>query len=265
MGYRKVSTDLKECALRLWELGYDLSFIHESLCVSRTSMYRWRSLFEDMQTVEQQASPIRGRPRIIARAVLTAIEDVYKSEADAYLDELAWWLAIHHDIAISRSALQDTLREAGLTRKLLHKIARERDAEQRADFLAVIHDHSAGQGEEFVFVDEMSKNDHDTARRYGRALSGDRADFVDNFVRGDRYSMVAALTTDGYILSRVIPGSFNTEEFRDYITEQVVRSWYCVTIRHGHVYLPSSRDSFLAYCVYFCSYPLCLLIGIANA
>ena len=73
-----------------------------------------------------------------------------------------WWLAIHHDIAISRSSLQQNLEEAGLTRKLLHKIARERDAKVRADYFAVIRDHAAGDGEEFVFVDEMSKNDHVT-------------------------------------------------------------------------------------------------------
>ena len=222
MVYRKISVDLKECSLRLWELGYDLPFIAESLCVSRTSMYRWRKLFENNRTVSHPTSPIKGRPRIIAWAVLTAIKEVYNNEADAYLDELVWWLAIHHDIAISWSALQRNLRDAGLTRKLLHKIARERDAEQRAEYLAVIQDHSVGRGEEFVFVDEMSKNDHDMARRYGRSLSGERATFVDNFVCGDRYSMVAALKTDGYISSRVIPGSFNAEEFRDFITEQVV-------------------------------------------
>ena len=51
---------------------------------------------------------------------------------------------------------------------------------------------------------------------------------LDRFVCCDRYSMLAVLTTDGYISSRVIPGFFNTEEFRLYITEQVVRSWYCV-------------------------------------
>jgi hypothetical protein len=34
--------------------------------------------------------------------------------------------------------------------------------------------------------------------------------------------MVAAITIDGYVATRVIPGSFNAEEFRDYITEQVV-------------------------------------------
>ena len=127
-----------------------------------------------------------------------------------------WWLAVHHDITISRSSLQWNLKEAGLTRKLLHKIAHERDAEVRAEYLAVIQDHAAGNGEEFVFVDEMRKNDHDTMR-YGRSLSGEQADFIDNFVHGNRYSMVAAITFDGYIAIRVVPGSFNAEEFRDYI------------------------------------------------
>ncbi|KAJ3500783.1 hypothetical protein NLJ89_g9639 [Agrocybe chaxingu] len=219
---RRIGSDLKECGLRLWELGWDLDLIIESLCVSRSSLYRWRNIFAQFKSVTRPPPPVTGRPRIIVRAVLTAIKEVYHNEADAYLDELVWWLAIHHDIIISRSALHSNLREAGLTRKLLHKIARERDEEVRADFLGAIHDNSAGAGKEFVFVDEMSKNDHDTARHYGLALRGQRADFVDNFVRGDRYSMVAAITTEGYMSTRVILGSFNAEEFRDYIIEQVL-------------------------------------------
>lgn len=224
MGNRRISSDLKECALRLWELGWDLDLITESLCISRASMYRWRKIFAEFQSVSRPQSGLVGRPRILVRAVLTAIKEVYKSEADAYLDELVWWLAIHHNIAISRSCLQKNLQDAGLTRKLLHKIARERDEEARREFFDVIHDHSAGLGEEFVFVDEMSKNDHDTARRYGLSMSGERADFIDNFVRGDRYSMVAAITTGGYIATRVVLGSFDAVEFHEFITEQVVRS-----------------------------------------
>jgi len=228
-GNRKISSDLKECALRLWELGWDRNLIVESLCVSKTSLYRWRHIFEKYRSVEQPRSSIIGRPRAILRGVLTAIQAVYDNEADVYLDELIWWLAVHHELVISRSALQKTLVNAGLTRKLLHKIARERDAEARANFLDIMHDYSGGDGAEFVFVDEMSKNDHDTGRRYGRSLSGQRADFIDNFVRGERYSLVSAITTDGYIAVRVIPGSFNADEFRDYIAEQVVSSTYILT------------------------------------
>ncbi|KAF8803317.1 hypothetical protein BYT27DRAFT_7029858, partial [Phlegmacium glaucopus] len=85
-----------------------------------------------------------------------------------------------------------------------------------------IRENSSGSGEEFVCVDEVSKNDHDTARRHGRALSGERAEFFDNFVRGQRYSLVAAITTSGYIAARAVPGSFDSDEFYDFIAEQVI-------------------------------------------
>ncbi|EDR07397.1 uncharacterized protein LACBIDRAFT_327871 [Laccaria bicolor S238N-H82] len=115
MGNRKISADLKECALRLWELGYDLGFISESLCISKASIYQWRSIFAEFSSVNRPPSPLLGRPRIIVRTVLTAIKEVYHNEVDAYLDELVWWLAIHHDIVISRSALHKNLLDAGLT------------------------------------------------------------------------------------------------------------------------------------------------------
>ena len=169
----KISVDLKECSLWLWELGWDRDFIAKTLCISTTSMYWWRKIFEDYDSIKRPPSPLIGRPRIIVCAVLTAIQEVYKNKANTYLDELMWWLAIHHDITISRSSLQQNLEEAGLTWKLLHKIARERDAEIWDEYLAVLQDHAAGDGEEFVFVDEMSKNDHDMAWRYGRSLSGE--------------------------------------------------------------------------------------------
>lgn len=219
---RKISPDLKECALRLWELGWEQDLIFESLNVSRASIYRWRNIFAEHNSVLKPRSPLVGRRRIIIRAVMTAIKEVYNNEADIYLDELVWWLAIHHDIVISRSALQENLVNAGLTRKLLHKIASERDEIIRAEFLETVRDHSTGQGDEFVFLDEMSKNDHDTSRHYGRSMVGERADFVDNFIRGDRYSLLAAITTEGYIASRVVLGSFDSVEFYDFVAEQIV-------------------------------------------
>ena len=223
MGNRKISADLKESALRLWELGYELDFISESLCISQASMYRWRNIFAEFSSVNRPPSGLLGRPKIIIRAVLTAIREVYHNEADVYLDELIWWLGIHHDIAISRSALHKNLQDASLTRKLLHKIARERDQEMRAEYMDVIRDCTGGRGVELVFIDEFSKNDHDTAWRYGRAPSGQRADFINNFVRGDRYSTVAAISISGYDVVHSVLGSFDSDQFCDFIVEQVVR------------------------------------------
>lgn len=125
---------------------------------------------------------------------------------------------------LSHKVLSRPICKKLLTHKLLHKTAQERDEEAQCEYWDIICDHSAGWGKEFVFVDEMSKNDHNTAWQYGLAIAGDHADFIDNFVHGDRYSMVAGITTDGYVSTCVIPGSFNAQEFFDYITEQVVGS-----------------------------------------
>ena len=87
----------------------------------------------------------------------------------------------------------------------------------------VIRDCTGGQGAELVFIDKFSKNDHDTARRYGQAPSGQHADFIDNFVRGDRYSTVVVISISGYDAVHSVLGSFDSDQFHDSIVEQVVR------------------------------------------
>ena len=87
--------------------------------------------------------------------------------------------------------------DAGLTCKLLMKIAKEWDEQLRDEWKENIRSMFSSTGNEFIFVEETSKNDHDTGRRYGRALVGERAEFTDVFVQGDRYSVAAALTTAG--------------------------------------------------------------------
>ncbi|KAJ7717202.1 hypothetical protein B0H16DRAFT_1247678, partial [Mycena metata] len=192
---RRISSDIKECALRLWELGWDRNAICSTLLVSQSSIYRWAALFDEFGSVSPPPSPIIGRPRIIGLAALTAIKEIYTKHADTYLMELQWWLLIHHAISISISSLQETLERAGLTRKLLHKIAVERDVEQHRDYLHTIQSGFSGTGREFV---------------------------TDVFICGLRYSLVAAMSLDGYIAQRVFEGSLDSFDFFDFITEDVV-------------------------------------------
>jgi transposase len=218
----RISSDLKECALRLWEAGWEEIDITQELIVSRASLYRWRKIFEEFGSVTQPPSPLRGRIRIISRAVLTAVYDIYKTDPDMYLDELQFWLAIHHDIVISIPALHMNLQEAGLTRKLLHKIARERDQQQRQDYWDIVNGELRGDGDLFVMADETSKNEITLARRYGMAMVGEIAAFMDVFVHGQQYSLAAAMSKRGYIASKVIPGSFDSFDFFEFTSKDVV-------------------------------------------
>jgi hypothetical protein len=76
-----------------------------------------------------------------------------------------------------------------------------------------------------IFVDETSKDKHTIYRHYGRSITGTRATVSANFIRGERYSMVAALSLDGYKGIRVVPGSVDGEEFLDFIINDVVHRY----------------------------------------
>uniref|UniRef100_A0A0W0GF12 Putative transposase n=1 Tax=Moniliophthora roreri TaxID=221103 RepID=A0A0W0GF12_MONRR len=93
----------------------------------------------------------------------------------------------------------------GLTRKILCKIAIERNEEHQGDFRTTIRTQSSGSGDEFV-----------------ASLRGHRAELRAPFVRGDRYSLVAVMSTKGYIATRVVEGSVDSFEFFDFIAEEVV-------------------------------------------
>src|SRR5437016_3009225 len=123
MGNQKISNDLKECALNLWDWGWDLEDITDALLVLQTSLYQWRSIFKEHSSVTRPSCALRGQIRTLTWAVLTAVHTLYTSDPDLYLDELVLWLAIHHDINISVSSFHENLTKAGLTRKILHKIA----------------------------------------------------------------------------------------------------------------------------------------------
>ncbi|KAE9390909.1 hypothetical protein BT96DRAFT_803632, partial [Gymnopus androsaceus JB14] len=115
MGNRRITSNLKDAALQMWEYGWDLEDICAALVVSPASMYCWRAIFEEIGSVVRPASGLRGHPQIISLAAFQACHCIYAENSNTYLDKLQWYLAIHHNIAILISALQVTLQKAGLT------------------------------------------------------------------------------------------------------------------------------------------------------
>jgi transposase len=224
---RRISSDIKTRALVLYEAGWSNEDICYIFHVSPRSLYRWRAIFEEFGTVTKPPSHLRGRERLISLAVLSAVKEIFFHDPSVMLDELVWYLAIHHDIAISQSALQATLVRAGLTRKMLQKIAKERNEASRDDFRGCIQDPDtfSGTGMEFVTVDESSKDERTLARHYGRSPIGQPAIYSHQFVRDDRYTLTAAMSTRGYIATRIVEGSMDAFEFFDFIVEDVVRPY----------------------------------------
>ena len=52
MGYRKISTDLKECCLHLWRAGWSQSDICSAFCVSPVSLYCWQATYTTIRSTD---------------------------------------------------------------------------------------------------------------------------------------------------------------------------------------------------------------------
>jgi hypothetical protein len=115
-----------------------------------------------------------------------------------------------------------------LTCKKLHIITKEHSPEFGEEYCPVIHDNILGTGEELLFIDEMSMNDHDISQQHGRALSGDQVDCVDNFIEGEWYSIVAPLVLDQSIAARVMQGFFDSGLFYEFAADHDVHNFQLV-------------------------------------
>ena len=73
-----------------------------------------------------------------------------------------------------------------------------------------------------VFLDESSKDGRTIFRKYGQSVQGEHP--VNQVVqdRGTQYSILPAITVDGYIAVRVVEGSVDGAEFIDFVLNDLV-------------------------------------------
>lgn len=220
MPRRKISDDTKLRVIWLADNDYSVNEICEIMDVSPRSITRWKKNILLHGTFTPPPVPIQGRLKLLNANQMHDLFTLLEESPDLYLDEIQTWIAVHHDLLISISALQVNIADAGITYKLLRRAAAERDDAERGAWRAYMtaNFHSS----QLVFIDESSKDERTIYCHYGRAPSGQRAVIEANFVRGDRWSVVPALTVDGYLAVRVVPGSVDGAEFFDFIVEDVV-------------------------------------------
>lgn len=78
--------------------------------------------------------------------------------------------------------------------------------------------------EMIVTADESSKDNCTLYQCFGRSPTGTPAEASAQFVHGDQYSLISAMSVDGYISAQVVEGSVDAAEFFDFIVSEVVRS-----------------------------------------
>lgn len=143
-----------------------------------------------------------------------------------YLDEITDWVAVTHDTGISIASIQRLISDAGITYKVLRRAASERDELARDEWRQYIRSNFVSSL--IVTVDESSKDGRTIFRKRGRAPRGQRAEISADFVRGDRYSIIATLTVNGYIGTQLCPDLWTA---RSFLTSLLMRVYVLVCYR----------------------------------
>ncbi|KIJ29175.1 hypothetical protein M422DRAFT_269442 [Sphaerobolus stellatus SS14] len=180
--------------------GYTVQEICHVLNASDRSIRRWSRLYDELGDVVPLPNPNQGRPRFLKPLQVHSLAEKIQECPEMYLDELRDWLALEHDVAIPISTLDQNIREAGLSHKLLRRRAIERDEIARA----------------------ACKDERTIYHHYGRAFQGQTPTISAKFIRGDRYSILPAISVNGYLTVRIIPGSVNAAQFFEFIVEDVL-------------------------------------------
>jgi len=108
----------------------------------------------------------------------------------------------------------------------LQKAALERNELVRAHYLATIGDHYTRN--QLIFLDESAKDERSLSRLYGYSPRNTPAQKKVVFVRGKRYTILPAITMEGFVAVDIFEGSCDKKKFVDFVLGQVVSNTYFI-------------------------------------
>jgi hypothetical protein len=98
----------------------------------------------------------------------------------------------------------------------------ERNEIVRAHYLVTIGEHY--NRNQLIFLDESAKDDRSLSRLYGYSPRNMPAQKKVIFIRGKRYTILPALTLEGFVAVDIFEGSCNRKRFVDFVLNQVVNN-----------------------------------------
>ena len=102
----------------------------------------------------------------------------------------------------------------------LHKAANERNELFRNTFIAKVGREY--RPDQLIFMDEASKDERSLSRGYGYSFKNTFAMKKNVFIRGARYTILPALSLQGFIGVDIMEGSCTKERFREFVISNVV-------------------------------------------
>ncbi|PPQ97475.1 hypothetical protein CVT26_002823 [Gymnopilus dilepis] len=212
--YRYIPEEQKKLIITMSLRGMKVKDIVSATGICKTTVCGVRRMWK--ATGEVVAKPLdNGRPRVLTALEVSYLESLVEQQPDIYVHELQDALFKAYEKHVDGKTITRALRRQGLTRKTVTRPARERNEEVRLEYQADIGENYPP--ETLVFLDEAACNRLTSNRLKAWAPIGKRARRHDYFVRGQRYSILPAISLDGVLHLDILTRSWTADEFRTYV------------------------------------------------
>jgi transposase len=161
-----------------------------------------------------------GRPTTLRERHRTLLREYLTGRPHAYLEEIQQWLLEELGVEVSISLVWRELKRMNWSRKIASKKAAEQSDALRRVFQARCQQNYTA--EQIVAVDESACNERTGDRKYGWGPVGQSVTLSYSMKRSERWSLLPAMTVNGYLAHRIFQGAITAELMEDFLREDVL-------------------------------------------
>jgi transposase len=204
-----------------WRYGLnkDIKEISELADCAKSTIHEILRTHREYGQVNNPHAQHPGRPRSLNIQAINYISSSLEANPALYLDEIQNKLLETFDIDVSIATISRCICRLALTHKKVATTAQERNELLRATWQAAYGDIPM---EYFVWLDEASVDDRTNQRHVGWASLGRACVRRATFLRGQRFSVLPALSFEGIVALDIFEGSVTKEKFTTFVLQQLV-------------------------------------------
>lgn len=230
------SKDLREKIVDAYNKGLgSFQYIADVFSVSKGVVKKYVRLFRN--NLDLTPGKSTGRTPIIAEQELSIINEIVINDTDKTLEEYCEILNKKTGVLIGKSSMERAFKKLKITRKKKSYYAQEQERpdvkKKRDDFIESLESQDP---EKFIFLDEAGA-DMRMDNEYARAVSFNRVKAPKPLQRGQKFSLLSAISVFGIIDFLYVELSVTAVIFLHFITNML-----CPKLKKGHVVLMDNAN-----------------------
>jgi transposase len=213
----------KRIPILFYEQSRTVKEISDILGIGLSTVYRVLQNYKSYGTPHNLLAEPQGRKPLLDNEHLGFICRAVRENPVIYQDKIQLLLHLEYGFSVSIPTISCALSKLKITHVRVARAAAERNATLRLGFKDYAR-RIIQYPDQALFLDESAKDQQTFECRFGWTEQGARCEVLFPFIRGQRYSLLAALGASGIVASEVYEGAVNAERFYVFMQDFIVSS-----------------------------------------